>query len=191
MSEQSEHQENPVVGRSPKADEMISESFHPKFAGFWTRFWAYTIDLIVLYAISGIFIKPVFRAFDLAVSNPIFLFFTPYKITILIVFLLYFTLMTKYFQQTVGKTALGIKVVSQQGEELTWGALIFREVIGRFISKLLVLPYLLVVFMPKKEALHDIFAETYVVHEDAYEKEGRLPYLKNARGEQLPDPPIV
>ena len=99
--------------------------------------------------------------------------------------------MTKYFQQTVGKMVLGIKVVSQQGDKLTWGALIFREVIGRFISKMLVLPYLLVVFMPRKEALHDIFAETYVVHEDTYEKEGQLPYFKNARGEQLPDRPIV
>ena len=50
---------------------------------------------------------------------------------------------------------------------------IFREVIGRFISKMLVIPYLLVIFMPKKEALHDLFADTYVVHEHAYEKEIR------------------
>ena len=197
MSEHSEIQENPVVGQSPRMEEVPKKSeidtelFHPKFAGFWTRFWAYTIDLIVLFAISGIFIKPIFRAVGLEISNPIFLFFSPYKITILVILLLYFTLMTKYFQQTVGKMVMGIKVVSQQGKTLTWGNLIFREVIGRFISKLLVLPYLLVVFMPKKEALHDIFADTYVVHEEAYEKDVQSRYLNNIRSEQLPEPPVV
>ena len=55
-------------------------------------------------------------------------------------------------------------------QQLTWSTIIFREVIGRFISKLLVIPYLLVAFTPKKEALHDIFADTYVIHEDAYRK---------------------
>ena len=57
---------------------------------------------------------------------------------------------------------MGIKVVPKDGGKLTWGTVLFREVIGRFISKLLVIPYLLVVFMPKKEALHDLFADTYV-----------------------------
>lgn len=197
MSEHNEFQENPVVGppgieQAPEQNNVVPENFRPKLAGFWTRFWAYTIDLIVLYAISGIFIKPIFRAFDIAVSNPWFLLFTPFKITMLILLLLYFTLMTRYFQQTVGKMIMGIKVVPQIGGKLTWQTLIFREVIGRFISKLLILPYLLVAFMPKKEALHDIFADTYVVHENTYDKVvGYRTINKNIRGEQLPEPPIV
>ena len=82
--------------------------------------------------------------------------------------------MTKYFQQTVGKMIMGIKVISQQEEQLTWNTIIFREVIGRFISKTLLIPYLFVVFMPKKESLHDLFADTYVVHERTYEKENNF-----------------
>ena len=50
-------------------------SIHPKLAGFWTRFWAYTIDIIVLYAVSGIFIKPIFRAFDIANRESIIFIF--------------------------------------------------------------------------------------------------------------------
>lgn len=193
MSEHNEFQMSAVeepTGASGQ-EQIQTDSFQQKPAGFWTRFWAYLIDLIVIYAIAGLLIKPVFRVIDIPVSNPSFLFFTPYKITILIVLLLYFTLMTKYFQQTIGKMVLGIKVVPKTGAELSWGTLIFREVIGRFISKTLVLPYLLVPFMPKKEALHDIFADTYVVHEDMYEKKEPGQYLNNNRSEQLQEGPLV
>jgi uncharacterized RDD family membrane protein YckC len=197
MSEQGEFETNPVVEAplnefAPERDmKVVREEYHQKLAGFWTRFWAYAIDIIVLYAISGIFIKPIFRAFDLPVENPSFLFFTTYKATILIVLLLYFALMTKYLQQTVGKIIMGIKVVSNDDSQLTWNTIIFREMIGRFISKLLVIPYLLVAFTPKKEALHDIFADTHVVHEDAYEKKRHLHNLVENRGEQLPDGTVI
>lgn len=184
MSEHSENQTSPVVGsltieQATGQNDMQSENFQPKLAGFWVRFWAYSIDLIVLYAISGLIIKPIFRVTGLTISNPAFLLFTPYKITVLVLLLVYFALMTKYFQQTVGKMIMGIKVVSQQGEQLTWNTIIFREVIGRFISKTLLIPYLLVIFTPRKESLHDLFADTYVVHENAYEREENLQYSKN------------
>lgn len=159
--------------------------FQPKLAGFWVRFWAYTIDLIVIASIGGLVFKPIFRVFDIPVTNPSFLFFSTYKVTMLIVLLLYFLLMTKYLQQTVGKMILGIKVVKQTDTPFTWSDLVFREVIGRFISKLLVVPYLLVVFTTKKEALHDIFADTYVVHESVYEKKVDFEYLKNSEAHQL------
>lgn len=194
MSEQSEFESNPVV-EAPLIEfapekELISNEYYPKLAGFWTRFWAYTIDIIVLYAVSGIFIKPIFRVFDIPIENPSFLFFSTYKATILIVLLLYFALMTKYLQQTVGKIIMGIKVVSSDNSQLTWSTIIFREVIGRFISKLLVIPYLLVAFTPKKEALHDIFADTSVIHEDAYEKKNLHNLVKN-RGEKLQDGTVI
>lgn len=191
MSEHNEFQMSAVEEPTIEQEKIQADSFQPKLAGFWTRFWAYLIDLIVIYAIAGLLIKPVFRVIDIPVSNPSFLFFTPYKITILVVLLLYFTFMTKYFQQTIGKIILGIKVVTKTGAHLSWGTLVFREVIGRFISKTLVLPYLLVAFMPRKEALHDIFADTYVVHEDTYEKKELGEYLNKNRSEQLQERPLV
>lgn len=159
--------------------------FQPKLAGFWVRFWAYMIDLIVLASLGGLMIKPIFRIIDLPITNPPFILFSSYKLTMLIIALLYFLLMTKFFQQTIGKMVLGIKVVTKKEEVLSWDLLIFREVIGRFISKTLVLPYVLVAFMPQKEALHDIFAGTYVVHESIYEKKVDFEYLKNNKVEQL------
>ena len=57
----------------------------------------------------------------------------------------------------------GLKVVTLKEEKMTWGTLIFREFIGRFISKTTVIGYLLVGILPKKQGLHDIFADTSVV----------------------------
>lgn len=176
-----------IVLQKPVADyeTVQTEHFRAKYAGFWTRFWAYTIDLLVLSAISGILIKPIFRVTDIAITNPWFLLFSVYKVTTLLLLLLYFALMTKFFGQTIGKMIMGIRVVAKDGGRLTWGSVIFREVFGRFISKLLVVPYLLVLFMPKKEALHDLFADTVVEHEHFYEKEIQVMERKRFEGQQL------
>ncbi|MCG7344404.1 RDD family protein [Sporosarcina sp. ACRSL] len=180
----------PQPNRLPDYEIIRTEQFRPKFAGFWTRFWAYIIDLLIVSSISGIFIKPVFRILDIKISNPSFLLFSPYKVTLLILFLAYFALMTKFTSQTVGKMILGIKVVTTDGGKLTWGTILFREVIGRFISKLLTIPYLLVAFMPKKESLHDLFADTYVIHEHSFERE-IIETRQERKGEELQAGTIV
>lgn len=190
IEQQSNLEEKPIrLEHTPVSNVSKTTKYRPKFAGFWIRFWAYSIDLLVLYAISGILIKPLFRVADLSVSSPMFLFFNTYKITALILLLVYFTLMTKFFHQTVGKMILGVKVVPKEGEQLTWGTILFREVFGRFISKMLLIPYLLPIFMPRKEALHDLFADTYVVHEHVYEKEIQNEYAQQA--EQLQEGTVV
>ena len=178
--------EQPVMVKPTGDYETVKlEHFRPKYAGFWTRFWAFTIDLLVLYAISGILIKPIFRVVGIDISNPSFLLFSPYKVTALLLLFLYFALMTKFMGQTVGKMIMGIRVVAKNGAPLTWGTILFREVFGRFISKTLVVPYLLVLFMPKKEALHDVFADTVVEHESTYEKEVRVSRRQQLEGQQL------
>ena len=56
---------------------------------------------------------------------------------------------------------------------------------------MLLIPYLLVVFMPKKEALHDLFADTVVVHENAYEKEVLLNERPKSDSQQLPEGTVI
>lgn len=181
--------------RMNEADTQILRDqemqFELKKAGFWTRFWVYCIDLLVISAIGGILIKPVFYLFDLSVTKPFFILLSPYKSVMLLITLVYFLLMTMFFKQTIGKMVLGIKVVSENGQPLTVSALIFREVIGRFISKVLVIPYLLAAFTPNKQTLHDLFADTYVVHEQAYERKGLHLQSENFEGQQLQEHPHV
>ena len=40
-----------------------------KYAGFWMRFWAYLLDLIVIGSINGIVVYPIFRALNLSLND--------------------------------------------------------------------------------------------------------------------------
>lgn len=158
------------VSQSAEAHEYVEASFTGKvkevettplqFAGFWMRFWAYLVDLIIIGSLNRILIHPIFTFID---GKSTFAFLLAELIATTIVFYVYFVLMTKYFSQTLGKMIFGLKVVSLKEEHMTWGTLIFREFIGRFISKTIVVGYLLVGFLPQKQGLHDIFADTSVV----------------------------
>ncbi|MFE4520791.1 RDD family protein [Cytobacillus firmus] len=134
-----------------------------RFAGFWMRFWAYLLDLAVVGSVDRILINPIFRALDIPLheSN----LFAPISIATAITFYAYFVLMTKFFGQTLGKMVFGLRVVDLKGEKLTWGTILFREWIGRFISVSIFIGYVIVAFLPKKQGLHDLFADTSVVHE--------------------------
>lgn len=140
-----------------------SVEFH--FAGFWMRFWAYVLDLIVISSINRMVVKPILKALDVSPYSGIEMF-SPYTIGYVLVFFLYFVLMTKFFRQTLGKMVFGLKVVSLKQDSLTWSTIVFREFIGRFISKTVWITYALVGILPKKQGLHDLFADTTVVLEN-------------------------
>lgn len=133
-----------------------------RFAGFWMRFWAYLLDLIVIGSINRILISPVFRALDISLYESDML--APMSIATAITFYLYFVLMTKYFGQTLGKMVFGLKVVNLDGAPLTWSTVLFRELIGRYISVTIFVLYIIVAFLPKKQGIHDLFVDTSVIH---------------------------
>jgi len=69
-----------------------------------------------------------------------------------------------YCGQTPGKMVTRIKVIRCNGDEIGFGAAIFREVIGKLISGLLLgCGYLMVLFDDNHQGLHDKIADTYVV----------------------------
>ena len=152
----------PEVHEHDKA-EPENHIYAGLYAGFWTRFWAYLLDLIVIGSINRMIINPVFRALDVPLIEDGVL--SPMAIATAVVFYLYFVLMTKYFGQTLGKMVFGLKVVELDGKGLTWGTVIFREWIGRFISATIMVLYVVVAFTKKKQGLHDLFADTTVIYE--------------------------
>jgi uncharacterized RDD family membrane protein YckC len=151
-----------------KVDEPIttheSEIISIRYAGFWMRLWAYLLDLIVVGSIERLIINPLFRALEIPLIE--FNMFAPISIASAIIFYLYFVLMTKYFNQTLGKMVFGIKVIDLKNDKLSWGTILFREWIGRFISATVVIGYIIVAFLPKKQGLHDLFTDTSVIHVD-------------------------
>jgi uncharacterized RDD family membrane protein YckC len=67
--------------------------------------------------------------------------------------------------QTLGKKAVGIKVVDRNGNKPSLGTFAIRELVGKWILDTITLGigYLIVAFDSKKQGLHDKIANTFVV----------------------------
>lgn len=140
---------------------MLSKNF---YVGFWTRFVAYVIDMIVIYAISSLL-----NTFSFGLLNKVFDFpiLGEESLSYVIVMFTYFIAMTYFFSQTLGKMIMKIKVETNKGEKLSFADVVYRELVGRLLTIFLVyLPYLAVGFTNKKKGLHDFIADTVVVKED-------------------------
>lgn len=138
-----------------------------KTAGFWMRFWAFILDSVIIAAIVGVTIRPLFALmdWDLIAIN----WYAPFTVLSAVIYYAYFVLLTKYFRQTLGKMVFGLRVEKDNGEPLDWSTIVFREGIGRFINgTFLHLPYLIVAFSPKNKSVADYFADTIVVHEKMF-----------------------
>lgn len=154
-----------------RPDEMQYEEvmfYERKPAGFWIRFWAYLIDLLIISGLTSILLKPVFALIGIDTGSVPW--YAPFAILSAILFYAYFVLLTKFFGQTVGKMIFAIRVVSLNKDSLDWGTLLFREWIGRFISATILPLYFIVGFTSLKQGVHDFFADTTVVHEQSYRK---------------------
>jgi uncharacterized RDD family membrane protein YckC len=162
MENENQINTNELVKVDGQETTRESDTISIRYAGFWMRFWAYLLDLIVVGSIERLIIKPIFRALEIPLIE--FNMFAPISIASAIIFYLYFVLMTKYFNQTIGKMVFGIKVIDLKNDKLTWGTILFREWIGRFISATVVIGYIIVAFLPKKQGLHDLFTDTSVIH---------------------------
>lgn len=165
---------------TPSYEEVLF--YERKPAGFWVRFWAYLIDLLVIAGLISILIKPVFALLGLETSS--IPWYAPYAILSAIVFYGYFVLMTKFLRQTVGKMIMGIRVVSLKSDDISWVTILFREWIGRFISVTILPLYWIVGFTPLKQGIHDYIADTTVVHEESFRK-NKLVQKKRPEGSGL------
>jgi uncharacterized RDD family membrane protein YckC len=152
------------VTNEPNYSVKEDDIFVLQYAGFWTRFWAYILDLVVVGSLSRFIFIPLVSSEKL--SNTVLTVFTIETVLSAFIYFVYFIFMTKLFSQTIGKMIVGIKVIELENEELRWSTVLFREWIGRFISKtILMIGYLLAAFSPKKQALHDMLSDTVVIHE--------------------------
>ncbi|WP_337982642.1 RDD family protein [Lysinibacillus sp. C5.1] len=144
----------------------VMTNYELKTAGFWVRFWAFVLDGLIISAIIGIAVNPIFYLMDWSLSESVW--YAPISIISAVLYYCYFVLMTKFFGQTLGKMALGLRVVSLKHDKLQWSDVLFREWIGRLISNIFTPLYILVAILPDNQGIHDYFAETTVVHEKVY-----------------------
>lgn len=156
---------NPPAG-NPAARQPF-DAGAASYAGFWKRFAAYVVDTVVLGVATVILMLPVvfITGFNEAVikDNE-----TAINLVSFVGGLLYFALMESSERQaTLGKQLLGIRVSRLNGERLT-----LARAIGRYAGKLLSVVTLLIGFImagftARKQALHDLVADTVVVNDPA------------------------
>lgn len=148
------------------ADYATTNVNEIRYAGFWMRFWAYLVDLIIVSSVSGILLIP-FKFIEDGFSMDVG-FWTVTGIIGSVIFYLYFLLMTKFFQQTLGKMIFGLKVIRHDTKPLRWSDLLIRELVGRFIHRVfgfLFILYACVAFTTEKQGIHDLFSDTRVIYE--------------------------
>ena len=151
---------------------VAAESAPP--AGFWIRFVAYVIDALIVTAVSvlliGIVIAVVIvtdESLDLENPGGIVIGATLLVIaTLIVINWLYEALMTSSPRgATLGKMALGLRIVRFDGTQLSFG-----RATGRHFAKAIATPavplligYIMAAFTNRKRALHDILADTLVI----------------------------
>ena len=145
----------PAAQVAAPAPPMAAPAVQAEYMGFWVRFVAAMIDFVILGTISSIMLLP--RYLDL-LSSPLLnisVFFLPW---------LYFWLFTGLKGQTLGKMAVGIRVIDDRDEKPELGTAATREIVGKFISgAILCLGFLFIAIDKEKRGLHDSIAGTHVV----------------------------
>lgn len=131
------------------------------FAGFGVRFVAFFIDGVILSFAFG------FISYATGVylnSDFLRVIYNPGNLLSFLLAMSYFVYFeTSNKQATLGKQAMGLKVVKQDGTKMTMKDSIFRY-IGKILSAFIfMIGYIMVIFDDQKRALHDRIANTFVV----------------------------
>lgn len=133
-----------------------------KYAGFWIRLVAALIDGIILGIAAAVFSFMIGFIFNSeAVSGIRGILSDILGIAASISYYVFYQHSTG---QTLGKKALGLKVVNEEGATPSYLTFFLREIIGKLVSGIILgIGYLMVAFDSKKQGLHDKIAGTYVI----------------------------
>jgi len=147
----------------------IRETNLTNYAGFWRRLAALLIDLLIIsvpvYFLATLFSSNPSESLGTNTTQEIeYQYFNIYNATSFLLNWLYFALLESSAKQaTWGKQAMGIKVVRIDGRQLT-----FLRASLRYFSKIIsgvtvFVGYIMAAFTARKQALHDIIADTLVL----------------------------
>ncbi len=133
--------------QSERAEENVADY---EIASALSRLGAWLVDIVISIAVVAV-AGQIFRVLGLS-TNPVS------DIILLIAYPVVVMFMVADRGQSPGKIALGIKIVRRDGSErkIGIGLAIMRELIGKFISGiLLMLGFLWILFDDKRQGWHD------------------------------------
>ena len=133
------------------------------YGGFWRRFVAYFIDVIIVYIVSIVVGFLVGAVLGIARVNGDIIAFAGWLLGFAIWILYWATQESSEAQATLGKRALGMRVTDLNGQRISFGRALGRT-FAKWISTLIFcIGYIMAGFTARKQALHDMIAGTLVV----------------------------
>ncbi len=156
------------------------------YAGFGQRLLAFIIDGIIIGIVYTVILTPIMTVIGLGIASEaqnmqglsedeataatvgmvgsILAAVGTAILAIYAIQLLYYAIMeSSKYQASVGKLAMGIKVVDLNGNRVSFGTAFIRA-IGKILSgAIMYIGYLMAAFTEKKQGLHDMIASTLVV----------------------------
>ena len=134
--------------------------------GFWPRLGAYLLDQVVLYALSFLIFDTLVGMTPLGTDRNNFdwpVFGRRLAVETMLA-LTYYSGLTGQFGATIGKMAIGARVVRMDGTPVGFGLAALRF-LATFVSSIsLCIGYLMIGFRPDHRALHDLIVGTQVVY---------------------------
>ncbi len=122
-----------------------------KYAGYWPRMWAYNTDLLVLL--------PIFYTISLFIIQDRLL----YVACLIVTFTYHATFESSTYQATPGKMILKLQVISENGNQISFGCALLRFVLKVVSLTILYIGFIMIGFTKKGQALHDKVAKTLVI----------------------------
>jgi uncharacterized RDD family membrane protein YckC len=159
------------VCRSSHA-QAVAQPVASAYAGFWIRFVAYLIDLIILAigcgAVQRILVGSMFgiprfdpgTGFDIAVLAPLIGVSILVQLTVSACYEGFFV---AKLGATPGKMVIGTKVVCADGSPVSLGRAFGRYFAKILSSLILCIGFILIGFDSQKRGLHDLICDTRVV----------------------------
>ncbi len=143
-------------GSSTAKKEYLLSS---KYAGFWLRFSAGMIDLIILF-IPGL----GFESYGKSVFSEVGGF-----ILLNIMWWLYYALLeSSEFKASLGKKALGLIVTDYEGGKITFRRATCRYLWSNLSAIILGIGFIMIAASKDKQGLHDLMTQTVVVKEKSF-----------------------
>lgn len=168
----------------PQATAAISFNY----AGFWQRFGAWVIDIVVLtvpsmiamYMLGGIeaykhLMEQLQSGSDMSAAFRDYAAATESSsvAALVMTYLYYLFFESSKWQATPGKLALRLRVTDIHGQRLTLGRSAARNLVrlsGLIFGLIPVVCYLAVAWTQRKQGLHDLVASTFVLNGSVHEQ---------------------
>ena len=133
---------------------------------FWPRAAAFLLDRAILWlALLCVRIPGIVSALRGGLLTRDVLFrFSWLDILVWVLTTAYFVVFTACAGATLGKKAMGLRVVTKEGEKVPFLTVLWRESFARYLSGILCIGYLLCLVDPAHGALHDRICDTRVVY---------------------------